>query len=587
MNKTVTVNLGGTVFHIDDNAYEALIKYLNAIKSHFSADQGRDEIMQDIESRIGEMFRDRMKDGREVITLNDVNEVTTIMGRPEEFASGEEKSSGPASSAGNIPAGKLKKRFFRDPDEKFVGGVCSGIAAYFDIDPVWVRLVFACALILYGTGFWIYILLWIIIPEAKTTADRLMMRGEPITVSNIEKNVREELDALKERLKDGHKSTTAVGRFFEAVGEIFKFIFLFIGKIIAAFFVFIALIVAVALLASLFGLLGAPFVHLPGFLHHTFNSTSQFSWIYFGSVMVIAIPALMLAYGGIRFLFNIKRKSRVVGYSALGVWLIAVSIVIFSGLSVFRDFSENDSFRKEVELHQPPFKYMVLSTDESKNSESDYYYGGKYYRNMDNDFDLESEGDKLISKSVKLDVVKSPTDSFDLVEIFYAQGASRKAAIDNASRISYSFTQTDSVLRLSRFFTLSKDDKWRAQKVQLLLRMPVGSRVRFDGSLRNLIYDVDNIKNIYDNDMINRTWEMTDRGLSCVDCDGSEKTTTGDIDIRDGDGDATIKIDESGFHVSNDKGDRVEIDSTGIHVSEGGKEKVSIGTDGQNKKHRK
>src|SRR6185295_1132800 len=126
MNKTVTVNLGGTVFHIDDNAYESLIRYLNAIKSHFSADQGRDEIMQDIESRIGEMFRERMKEGREVITLNDVTEVTAVMGRPEEFAGEEEKASAESPAGATIPTGKLKKRFFRDPDEKFVGGVCSG-----------------------------------------------------------------------------------------------------------------------------------------------------------------------------------------------------------------------------------------------------------------------------------------------------------------------------------------------------------------------------------------------------------------------------------------------------------------------------
>ena len=317
MNKTVTVNLGGTVFHIDDNAYESLIKYLNAIKGHFSSDQGRDEIMQDIESRIGEMFRERLNGGRQVITLYDVNEVTAVMGRPEEFAGGEEKATEAPSSGENLSSGKLKKRFFRDPDEKFVGGVCSGMAAYFDIDPVWIRLIFACALIFYGTGFWIYILLWIIIPEAKTTADRLMMRGEPVTVSSIEKNVREELDALKDRMKEGQKATTAVGRIFETIGDVFKFIFLLIGKIITAFFVFIALVIAVALLASLFGLVGAPFVHYPGFLDHIFNSTSQFSWIYVGVVLLVDIPALMIAYAGIRFLFKIKRGSRVFGFTAL------------------------------------------------------------------------------------------------------------------------------------------------------------------------------------------------------------------------------------------------------------------------------
>ncbi len=584
MNKTVTVNLGGTVFHIDDIAYESLIRYLNAIKSHFTSDQGRDEIMQDIESRIGEMFRERMKTGREVITLNDVHEVTSVMGRPEEFAGEDENTSTASSINVNEPIGKLKKRFFRDPDEKFVGGVCSGISAYFGIDPVWVRLIFAVALIVYGSGFWIYILLWIIIPEAKTTADRLMMRGEPVTVASIEKNVREELDGLKDRVKDGSKATTSIGKFFETIGEVFKFIFLLIGKVIAAFFVFIALIVAVALLASLFGLIGAPFVHYPGFLNHVFDSTSQFSWIYLGAVLLIAIPALMLAYAGVRFLFKIKRGSRMVGFTALGIWLVALLIVIFGGMSVFRDFSETDSFRKEISLMQPANKYLVLETDESKNSESDYNYGGKYYRNINNDFNLETDGDKLVSRSVSLDIVKSPTDSFDLVEIFYAQGSSRKAAIDNASHISYSFSQTDSSIRFNRFFNMDKDDKWRAQKLQLLLRMPIGSRVRFDESLSNIIYDIDNVKNIYDKDMINRTWEMTSKGLICIDCDGTESTLGGTIDISDEDNDTKVEINKNGLHISNDKGDKVIIDSTGVHIREGGKDVVNINTEKPKKK---
>jgi len=218
----------------------------------------------------------------------------------------------------------------------------------------------------------------------------------------------------------------------------------------------------------------------------------------------------------------------------------------------------------------------VLATDESKNSESDYNYGGKYYRQMNRDFSLESDGDKLISRNVQLDVVKSPNDSFDLVEIFYAQGASRKEAIDNASRISYSFNQTDSMLRFNRFFNMNKEERWRAQKVQLLLRMPVGARVHFDESLRNLIYDVDNVKNIYDDDMINRTWEMTEHGLACIDCDGSENVVGGEFDIDHDLDDMHVKIDGKGVHIRNEKGDRVIVDSNGVYIKEGGKERVKI-----------
>jgi hypothetical protein len=133
---------------------------------------------------------------------------------------------------------------------------------------------------------------------------------------------------------------------------------------------------------------------------------------------------------------------------------------------------------------------------------------------------------------------------------------------------------------------MNKDDKWCAQKVQLLLRMPVGGKVRFDESLRHLIHDVDNIRNIYDEDMINRTWEMTEKGLACVDCDGSETTISGGIDISNREGDARVKIDEGGLHISNEKGDRVIIDSTGVHVTEGGKDVVNIGSEDTRKKHK-
>src|SRR5437870_4931289 len=127
MNKTVTVNLGGTVFHIDDNAYDALTKYLNAIKSRFSADQGRDEIMQDIESRIGEMFRERMKDTRQVITLADVEEVTRMMGRPEEFADAPPPPEGGILNPPSGGRGAGGRRMFRNSDDRVLGGVCSGI----------------------------------------------------------------------------------------------------------------------------------------------------------------------------------------------------------------------------------------------------------------------------------------------------------------------------------------------------------------------------------------------------------------------------------------------------------------------------
>jgi phage shock protein PspC (stress-responsive transcriptional regulator) len=573
MNKTVTVNLGGTVFHIDENAYEALIKYLNAIKMNFSTDDGRDEIMQDIESRISEMFRERIKDVAQVITMTDVDAVTTAMGRPEQFEGEESRT-----EYTYTPASNLKRKLFRNPDDKLVGGVCSGLAAYFDIDSVWIRLAWVLLTIISaGTFIFIYIVLWIVVPEAKTTADKLQMRGEPVTISNIGKNVKEEMDALKGRMSDGKKSAgSTVGRIFQAIGEIIKFCFIAIGKIIAAFFLFIGLVVSFAMFASLFGLFGFAFVHYPQFFNHIFGSQAAFSWIWFGAVLLIGIPFLMLAYAGARMLFNIKRSSRIIGFSALGLWLIGLGLCLVLGAHAAKDFSELDSFRKEIPLAQPASKILYLQTDEARNREK------KYDPDWNNDWDQDValKDDTLYSRNVKLDIVKSSTDSFELIEIFYARGASRKVALDHASHINYSFAQSDSLVKFMNHFTMDKDEKWRSQKVQLLLRVPVGGKVHLAGSLDGFIYDIDNVQNIYDSDMLNRTWEMTADGLKCVNCTGNESTIGGRHVYINGEEADNVDVSDEGVRVIGHNGEKIEINGNGVHIREKGKDIVKIGKHG-------
>jgi phage shock protein PspC (stress-responsive transcriptional regulator) len=576
MNKTVTVNLGGTVFHIDENAYEALIKYLNTIKANFSIEDGRDEIMQDIESRISEMFRERIKDVGQVISLEDVDNVTAQMGRPEQFEEEESRT-----EYTYTPASNLKRKLFRNPDDKLVGGVCSGIAAYFDIDSVWIRLAWALLFFLGGTGFFLYIILWIIVPEAKTTADRLQMRGEPVTISNIGKNVKEEMSSVKSRMNDGRKTAgSVIGRIFEVIGEIIKFIFIALGKIVAVFFLFIGLIVGIAMFASLFGVFGFTFVHYPLFLNHIFGSSGQFGWLWFGAVLLVGIPFLMLAYAGARMLFNVKKGSRIVGFSALGLWLIGLGLCLSLGLHAAKDFSRSDNIRKEVAVATPSTKILYLQTDETKNLEKDY--DDTWNSDWDDDITIDEKENKLMSRDVKLDIVKSFTDSIELVQIFYAHGSTRKEALDNATHISYSFSQMDSVIKFDRHFTLGKDEKWRAQRVQLVLRVPVGVTVHLDRNLRRFMYDIDNIQNVFDHDMLNRKWIMTEKGLSCVDCTGRESTIDGhNIDFNgDGEGDEDVQIDENGVHIHQSNGDKISIDDHGVHIRENGKDIVKIGKKG-------
>ena len=186
MNKTISINLGGFFFHIDEDAYQKLSRYFDAVKRSLSPD-GRDEIMKDIESRIAELFQERLKNDKQVVGLSEIEEVISIMGQPEDYKIDDEKSTYQSSSSSTnfyYPS----KRLYRDKENGMLGGIASGIGHYLNIDALWIRILFIIPpWITFGTSLVIYIILWILIPEAKTTTQKLEMKGEPINISNIEK----------------------------------------------------------------------------------------------------------------------------------------------------------------------------------------------------------------------------------------------------------------------------------------------------------------------------------------------------------------------------------------------------------------
>ena len=197
MNKTININLGGTFFHIDENAYSQLRSYLEAVRAALSPEDSIAEIMDDIEARIAELFNETMSHKDQVIILERVQEVIEIMGQPEAFDPDRDESEQNSQSQVKIP-----RQLFRDQENKYLGGVASGLGHYLGIDCVWVRLIW---LLLFffssGTFFMIYILFWILVPAAKSTSDKLKMKGEPINISNIEKRVKEGYDEFSNDVK--------------------------------------------------------------------------------------------------------------------------------------------------------------------------------------------------------------------------------------------------------------------------------------------------------------------------------------------------------------------------------------------------
>ncbi|MBK5194325.1 MAG: PspC domain-containing protein [Flavobacteriaceae bacterium] len=201
MKRTFTINMSGTVFHIEEDAYEVLQKYLVTLKNHFGSSEEGKEIESDIEARIAEIFTEKSTGGKNAVTLEWVDAVINTMGTPESFTEemdDEEPLPGQA---------KRKRRLYRDPQETVLGGVCGGLAAFFNMDPVIMRIIFVVlTFIPTGVGVLAYLILWIAVPKAVNTAQRLEMRGQEVSVKNIEKFIQDEANAVKESYNKFRKS---------------------------------------------------------------------------------------------------------------------------------------------------------------------------------------------------------------------------------------------------------------------------------------------------------------------------------------------------------------------------------------------
>ena len=188
MNKTVTCNIAGLVFHIEEQAYENLLNYINAVKKRLSNSSDADEIIQDVEARIAELFSNSISSRQEVILDKNVNEVIAALGKPEDFIIDDEfefeKKSEEETFSG-FSNSRKDKTLMRDTDNGVIAGVCAGIAAYIGWDVVWVRILFLIALFLPGFGFIVYVVLWIAAPAAQTSADRLRIQGKPVNIDTI------------------------------------------------------------------------------------------------------------------------------------------------------------------------------------------------------------------------------------------------------------------------------------------------------------------------------------------------------------------------------------------------------------------
>jgi hypothetical protein len=307
-----------------------------------------------------------------------------------------------------------------------------------------------------------------------------------------------------------------------------------------------------------------------------------------GIAIFIGTPIIMMIYGGVKILFKIRYSNRWVNLSAGIIWLIGFFLLLMVGIKTGSDFNKTAKVRENftvvqkdilyLKMHETPVNSLELhESDDDEEGEKNY----RRHSRGDNDYMIgENNGVKYLLGHAQLNIIKSQTDRIEIVIVKEAKGSNKASASDRAKNISYVVSQTDSLIEFDNLFKVNNADKFRVQDLSVILKLPIGKVIYLDKSLENMIYDIENVTNTYDGDMINRRWMMTENGLRCLDCDGlisdgdhinglddevniekNVKINVNGVDINSND--AQIKIDSNGINI-NTKKTKVVIDKNGV-----------------------
>ncbi|MGH2643619.1 MAG: PspC domain-containing protein [Chitinophagaceae bacterium] len=612
MKKIININLSSRLIPIEDTAYELLKNYLDSLKLHFSREEGGDEIVSDIEDRIAEIFQEKLKKGAHCITDEDVNAMVAAMGRPDQLeeettAEPQQKQSGsqtippppPISKRlmrnendkilGGVCSGiaahfnldpviiriitfllilawgtglivyiilwivlpssrtpqnavRKSKRLYRNPDNKVVGGVASGIAAYLNLDPVVPRIIFVLPLlgIIFGSifrnwfsfhGFFfplsvgslptlilLYIILWISVPKAKTVTEKLEMRGEKVdlqSITNAMKGTQEEkksdtgtdspsgntvnttgsVPIQDNPVQNSYYPPPVIPRHNSGLGDA-------IVLILKIFAYFILGVIVIGICIALVGIAGG-FIGTAAFSSMMFPakglllSTSLQKFLAWPAIfLTLGIPVVVIIWLFIKLITGFKPKNRYVGTSLLLLWIIGVVCIVWLFVSVANDFRMNYRETSTVTIQQPPKGGLMISQKPSNVSIS----GWTTFSNF-----IEAGDDTVILKTVSLSIRKSPDDSFHVEMIRASNGYSYERARGYAKNIVLNVSQQDTVLFIPNGFSIPKGTPFRNQHVQVRVLVPIGKIIRIDNNLNGM-----NLRHHWNFGFSNGNWEIDD-----------------------------------------------------------------------------
>ena len=527
MNKTININLAGSFFHVDENAYAHLQKYLDAVRATLSPEDSIEEIMNDIEARIAELFSESITSNDQVITLSRVKEIIDIMGQPQDFD--------PEGAAESNAAEQYKsiKQLFRDEENKYLGGVASGLGHYLGIDCLWIRLIW---LLLFffssGTFFMIYILFWILVPAAKSTSDKLKMKGEPINISNIEKRVKEGYDKFSDNMKSvdydkyGNQVKRGSNRVVEVIGNLLKGTLTVLAKLLGVLMLIFSI---TTLLGLAFGLFSAGSLEFWGqadlIQYYQAVSVAQIPfWALLTIVfLAVGIPFIVLFIVGLTLLIpNLKSMGWTPKILILALWIASILALIFFGAEHASFSSVTGQFQKEIPLPISKNDSLTLIMNQSLLS-------GRYSE-RDDDFKIKMDADNnpsIVTNNVRL-IVRSTQKEEGFIKVdSYADGATLDEAQDKAMQINYHIQYTDGVLELDPFLTTDLAHKYRDQHVEVIVYLPTGSVLWADHNTHSYHQNTRAYNDLLDSGYEGHYMQVLDRELICLDCSSEENESNG------------------------------------------------------------
>lgn len=538
MNKTVNINLGGFPFTLDETAYDKLHSYLQALQRHFAATEGagHEEIMADIEARVAEILSMKLGNSRKIVTIADVDEVITIIGKVEEMGA-DNSNTGTTGNATYTNADTFfRRRLYRDEDNATIGGVCAGIGAYFGVDPVWLRIAFAIAMLVFGSGVMLYIILWAVIPAAKTPAQKLEMRGDKYDLDSIKRSFKEEGERFGKRVNEwgdeinnraSKQNFKRAGRdFVDSLTPTARRAANLVTKIflsIALFFVTLFLVVLAVVLFS-----DTSSFHFGGDM--TFETSiweiaymvterdGETNLLILGLALVSLVPLCALLFNIILKLFGIRRYFKVLGIATMVLFWAGVLICALETYRIVQRFDEKGSVAERIEIPQPKGDTLTLETRLPAAgidmSEIEFFDNTEY---------LASSNPVTLWPETRINIQPSTNDKFAIKLVRMSRGKNSGQAQLLAKDIQLAYEVKDSSrLIIEQYATLPPNSIFRGQRVTAVIYVPKGKYISLDNSVENISVTSKHKK---PEDLTNRVLKMDSTGkLNCLTCpkDGDE-----------------------------------------------------------------